>query len=88
MARARIADRDLKIPDPNEHGFGAQLHHQRGVGRRATAPRADSGHRQLALAGDRDHEYSLRSAQLLGGGEQLLRRRASHRRISPTIARR
>jgi hypothetical protein len=54
----------------DEHGLGAELHHERRVGRRGDPARAEERHRQLALARDGAHEVQ-RGLQLLGGGGQL-----------------
>ena len=50
-AAARSAgSSDLKMPEPTKTRLGAELHHQRGVGRRGDAAGAEQRHGQLALA--------------------------------------
>ena len=44
------------MPEPTKHGLGAELHDQRGVGRRGDAAGAEQRHRQLARLGDLLHQ--------------------------------
>src|SRR5207249_1952863 len=60
----------LEDPRADEHRLGAELHHQRGIGRRRDAPGAEQRDRQPALLRDAADDVVGR-LQLLGGAEQL-----------------
>ena len=71
IAFARVAGSALlKMPLPDEHRLRAELHHERGVGRRRDAAGAEQRHGQLAALGDLLHELDRR-AQLLGPAVEL-----------------
>ena len=76
--RASPRRRVLGLEDAraDEDAFGAERHHQRGVGRRGDSAGAEQHDRQAPVARDLADQVQRRR-ELLGGGRELSRRRAS-----------